>query len=334
MCNNKENSERLYYIDYLKAISLCAIILAHVNAPLILSQLRSFDVILMVICSGILASRSNRKVFDGFAAYFISRCKRLLIPTYIFLCVYFIFSAIVGEKQNVLVILDTFLLQKTGIGYTWIIMIYLICAAGLPVIKKIPPLPTAYIAWIVLLFVQEIICYFKLFEFSHYVESIVYYIIPYLFVFWLGYWYFELKESSKIMMLLACISTLILYGHIAYAKGEILLVSQYKYPPRLPYVLYGILISGILIDLLKRIKTSKEYWLITFLSKWSLWIYLWHIIPVKISERMLAAEELWMLRFFFVVVITGIIMFVHCKIVEVIQEKYGDKNRLIRYLRG
>ena len=48
------------YIDFLKTLGLFCIILAHVNAPGFVMQLRNFDVPLMVILSGMLAATSNR----------------------------------------------------------------------------------------------------------------------------------------------------------------------------------------------------------------------------------------------------------------------------------
>ena len=42
-------------VDILKTVGIISIILAHVNPPNAITQLRNFDVILLVILSGILA---------------------------------------------------------------------------------------------------------------------------------------------------------------------------------------------------------------------------------------------------------------------------------------
>ena len=52
-------SKRLFYIDLLKTIGLLAVILAHVNPPIWLKQMRSFDVSLLVIVSGYLAGMGS-----------------------------------------------------------------------------------------------------------------------------------------------------------------------------------------------------------------------------------------------------------------------------------
>lgn len=81
-------NKRLYYIDWLKTISLFAIVVAHVQAPNIIAQIRSFDVILMVVCSGLLANRSNSAKSMSYLEYVVSRVKRLVLPTWIFLIIY------------------------------------------------------------------------------------------------------------------------------------------------------------------------------------------------------------------------------------------------------
>lgn len=71
-----ESKQRLYYIDFLKALGLTGIIIAHVAPPNWLMWLRSFDVPLMVIISSILAQRSYKKYSgnkQSIHAYCISR---------------------------------------------------------------------------------------------------------------------------------------------------------------------------------------------------------------------------------------------------------------------
>lgn len=52
---------RIGYIDFLKTLGLLLLILAHVDAPAFILQLRCFDVPLMVILSGILAKDSYKR---------------------------------------------------------------------------------------------------------------------------------------------------------------------------------------------------------------------------------------------------------------------------------
>ena len=333
--DNNIKDGRIYYIDYLKAIALYAIVIAHVAAPNVLSQLRSFDVILMVICSGLLAEKNTKKFKKGYGDYFISRIKRLIIPTWAFLMVYFLFSYFIGQKQGLKVIIDTFLFQQTGIGYTWIILVYLVCALSLPIVNKINPNLFGGIFWGVLLLLQEIICKCKFITSNHYLESICCYIIPYVFAYWCGYWFEKMSKSIRtgivggsFIIVLSCTVAMV------YRDKSILRISDFKFPPRLYYWSYGILISCLLLVLFKKLKISHESRLIAFISRWSLWIYLWHIIPVKIAERVFVGSNLWIVRFIFVVAATSLIMLFWCNFVKIIQKQCTGKTDLIKYMKG
>ena len=72
-------------IDYLRFVGLSLIILAHASVPFTLTQIRCFDVPLMIFISGLTASQ---KTFPSYGKYIVSRTKRLLVPVYIFLTLY------------------------------------------------------------------------------------------------------------------------------------------------------------------------------------------------------------------------------------------------------
>lgn len=81
---------RIYFIDYLKVLGLLLVILAHVQAPDFIMQVRSFDVTLLVFISAYLASIRNKNI--GNMTYFTKRFKRLVFPTWIFLCIFLLFN--------------------------------------------------------------------------------------------------------------------------------------------------------------------------------------------------------------------------------------------------
>ena len=74
-------------IDLLRFVGLSCIIFAHIDAPFVLNQLRCFDVPLMLFVSGLTCS--GRSIPDYFG-YMLKRTKRLLIPTWSFLLVWFV----------------------------------------------------------------------------------------------------------------------------------------------------------------------------------------------------------------------------------------------------
>lgn len=75
--------KREKYIDVLKVIGLLGIILAHVQPPEVLFQLRNFDVVLMILVSAYLGLQSKKS--EKLISYLIKRFKRLVIPTWIFI---------------------------------------------------------------------------------------------------------------------------------------------------------------------------------------------------------------------------------------------------------
>ena len=78
------------YINFLKTIALLCIILAHVNPPTIVFQIRNFDVVLMMLISSYLGLISKKNY--NYFSYILSRIKRLIIPTWIFLTIFFIIN--------------------------------------------------------------------------------------------------------------------------------------------------------------------------------------------------------------------------------------------------
>ena len=79
--------KRKINLDILKTIGLLCIILAHINPPKVLFQIRNFDVVLMIIISAYLGL-SNRKIENPFS-YIGNRFCRLVIPCWLFLLLFF-----------------------------------------------------------------------------------------------------------------------------------------------------------------------------------------------------------------------------------------------------
>ena len=85
--NNAQTKNRFAHIDRLKVLGLLLVILAHVDLPAWLAQIRSFDVPLLVFLSACLA----RKSFVGGCViqYYRKRFFRLAVPAWVFAVYYF-----------------------------------------------------------------------------------------------------------------------------------------------------------------------------------------------------------------------------------------------------
>lgn len=78
--------DRDEYVDFLRSLGLLLLIIAHTRAPQWLTNIRTFDVPLMVFISA-LCYKSLR---GDYLAYCLKRFKRIYIPVFIFLNLFFI----------------------------------------------------------------------------------------------------------------------------------------------------------------------------------------------------------------------------------------------------
>lgn len=86
--------EKSYLIYLLKFIGLCAVILCHVNPPHQVYNLRNFDVTMLVFASGMGFAAGRKNYLESPQSYLLyvwKRIKRLVLPTWLFLLVYFVF---------------------------------------------------------------------------------------------------------------------------------------------------------------------------------------------------------------------------------------------------
>ena len=135
-------SKRNIKIDIIKIIGLLAVILAHTKVPnQYIFQLRNFDVALLVFVSGYLSYSSFSKT-NNYFEYLWKRIKRLIIPTWIFLIIYFCILLFnnhvfgITFPYNLSQIKDSFLLLE-GIGYIWVVRVYFLSALIVPFLIKI-----------------------------------------------------------------------------------------------------------------------------------------------------------------------------------------------------
>lgn len=290
--------ERNISIDILKTLGILCIILAHVNPPNMIFQIRNFDVSLMVILAAFLGKQSYNKNTNHFK-YLAKRIMRLVLPVWIFLTIFFgvMFSLnFLGFKINILdfkKILESYLLLD-GIGYVWIIRVYILCCIGMLILIKASKIIKPTLLKIILVFVYiayEILYYF-IEEKNFILEYFIYNIIPYGIV--CTYIGLELKNMSnkkilKISLIMISIF-IILATYFSMSQGHFVITNNYKYPPRLYYLSYAIGISLLLYYLIDRknifnIKKRLNNSIIIFISSHSMWIYLWHILFIFIINK-------------------------------------------------
>ena len=265
------------------------IILAHVGPPGIIFQLRNFDVPLMVIVSGM----SFGLAFKGeqYSQYVWKRIKRLVFPVWIFLSIYFLFLfALQADDLNFRMVLSSYFLIG-GIGYVWIIRVFLLVALLAPFIylfHKNTKSDSRYLS--------KLLAVFFLYEFCRYyfipyltgdmgeiVSLVFFYAIPYSILFALGLRIPTINNKNNMMFFLVVSILFVgIASMLAYIHGEFMATQQYKYPPSIYYFSYAISVSVFLWIVSSKIwkvvsRNRKAKSLILFMAQNSIWIYLWHI---------------------------------------------------------
>lgn len=235
------------FIDVLRGIGLLMVILAHVQPCGIVYELRTFDVVLMVFVSGLTFSV---KPDFNYWQYLKKRTSRLIIPTYIFLSVFFLLSWVFTSHHESL---SNMLLSYTligGIGYVWIIRIFLLIMIVAPLLNKLInhlPLTLFFFVQITILIATD--SFYEIsshspFAIKRFLEIILIptlgYSVPYCVALRLKQ-IGNIKEILKLMTIVLAFSGLYFYLH-----GDSILINDYKTPPRTLYLAYGILVSLLL----------------------------------------------------------------------------------------
>lgn len=312
--------KRNYEIDFLKVLGLLLIILAHTKIPKIASQFRSFDVPLMVIISAILAKKTYNR--ETTIKYWKKRYFRLVIPTHIFLVSFFIIMFLFSrENLTYKLMVNSFLLLHNSIGYVWIILVYFMCALLIPIIDKIDiTKKNIKIGIVIIYLLYEILVYFKFNFTNNLFYSIFYFIIPYGIITILGYHYDKLTKKNKLYISISCLIFNIVFMLInLIINQKYVLYTDYKYPPTFYFLSYGVFMSILLIEVVRKRNMGFNK-LVNFISQNSLWIYLVHILVLKLLETLLPNIN-WMTQYILIVEITLVMIFMKNLCINVIEKK-------------
>lgn len=288
--------DRNLTIDYMRCLGILLIILAHSSPPNLIFQLRNFDVVMMVIIISLSYKISTGKRKIRYKDYLIKRTKRLILPTYLFLVIYYFISFILSILKpelysffNFRTIISSFLLLD-GFGYIWIIRIYFLLSMSLPFIMKLESkIRSNYIFFFICFFM---LCFQELMIIYFYNERIIMRIFDYLYFDIFGYiligaisirGFFNKGEKEKLKLVLIVIFLFVILSNFFNFFN----LQGLKYPPRLYYLLYGLMCTMILYFVINRYskKTpSKCEGVILFISNYSLELYFWHIIYIYILK--------------------------------------------------
>ena len=314
------------YIDIAKFIGMMCIILAHVSPPPIVGQIRNFDVPLMVIISGILAVEAYERMKQNdvsCAKYIGKRFIRLVLPTWVFLVTFVAIRVIFSNDLSVSDVINSFLLGREGVGYVWVIMVYLICAILVPLLNKVNIFSLKHVFIIGAAYLlYEAVCTSNFTTTVGAIDDILLYIVPYGILTLFGMNYEKISKKARILtavcVFVVCVG--IACG-LYLQKGQFIYTQEWKYPARIYYLSYAVSVSIFVLELLRRIpQRLADSKFIRFVSGHSLWIYLWHILMLWVIPQMF-----WPVRFVLVFISSCAFVFLQDKLVCFLEKKSFPK---------
>lgn len=286
--------ERDVRIDILRAIAIISIIIAHSNPTSFIFEIRNFDVVLMVILTGLSYYIScNTKDID-YTKYIIKRFKRLIIPTWIFLTIFFFIFYILSilTKNKFYFDLKTIIYSYTlidGIGYVWIMRILFIVSLLSPIILSISNKIESNLKYFIFLLMIYIVYHYAVIRISEFngiiailIEELILYSMGWGIIASIGIRLYRIDTKELKLYLIIFISIFI--GSAIFYNFES--IQNYKYPPTIYYMSYGISVS-ILFNILiknKYVYNIFDNSFIMYNSFNSIWIYFWHILAIYILD--------------------------------------------------
>ena len=245
------NRTRDLTIDFLRTIGILCIILAHCQPPKLIYELRNFDVPLMVFVSGFCAnSFSNKYKFYG--KYVIDRFIRLILPTWIFLTLYFTIRFTAGFPLPTRNIISAYLMLDQAVIGVWIIRVFFFMSLLTPLVGYLSKHYNSFITLFILLSLNELFFYLMHYFnqsvlFLEAYKIILLYNLAYGYVLFAGFNWNNLDLSHKIFYLLFFSAIFILCcAYLFKQNGALIPLSGYKFPPELYYLSYALSFSMIL----------------------------------------------------------------------------------------
>lgn len=301
-------SGRDSYIDFLRASGLLLLVVAHTWPPAWLFNVRTFDVPLMVFIS----AACYNPLRGGYLAYCKKRIKRIYRPVLVFLTLFFILeltSLVVFGKPKIAwttVLGSYMLLNSPSIGYVWIMRVFLMMALILPLLynlmQNLGAVSTCcVIGGIIIMqhFLTEVVGIIDNQIVKFVLDETLLYAVGYSAIAILGLKIQIFKQSDLVGLMIACALAI---GLFVYSHNMEFDPQAYKYPPQSLYLLYGIFASSFLWFLKPLYKSWRMDMVFRYLSENSMWIYLWHIIPVMAIACWADVEGMWLIRYLIVLV--------------------------------
>jgi peptidoglycan/LPS O-acetylase OafA/YrhL len=311
--------QRVASFDVLRFLGLAGVILAHVNPPGWVMQLRNFDVVLLVLLSGATAHEASGQRTAAVAQLSVWRDRflRLALPTWVFLLFYFGIIALQGMLTGGGFLFSTREVVTSftfgdGIGYVWIIRLFILLALVTPWIVAWDKRCVSHVRYVMACF--GVLAGYQLLSMAvpntrnewldFMLHEVLYATLAYGAVFALGVRLSRLPVRGVVGMSLLAWVVYFGYGISFYENAVWPSTNNFKYPPHGYYLSYGLAAGLLCYVALDRMAWAR--WVPPVVARWgalTMWIYLWHIFMLYV-QSMLTARGLfpahWAVAFGFV----------------------------------
>lgn len=248
----------------------------------------------MVLLMGTSYYLSSRGKTLNYPNYVIKRFNRLIIPTWIFLTIFFTVFLILAliTRTNfefgVKSIISSYALIG-GIGYVWIMRVFFLIALVNPIILFCSNRVKCNMNYFVLLAIIYLV-YLGIINVNLHLDGVARFIFENIILVSIGWGLIaavgiRLKQLSRKELLLGASSFLLIFIFLMI-KYNFESTQAYKYPPTMYYMSYGLFVSFVLLLILdiKCVYDFCDNRIVKYISLNSLTLYYWHIIPVYILD--------------------------------------------------
>jgi peptidoglycan/LPS O-acetylase OafA/YrhL len=326
--------ERDKTIDFLRGVSIILIVLIHVLSnyssyqfPSILARYLHFVEALLVFCSGasLAYSHASFKGFTDILSFLKKRLARFYLPWWLFLVVFllvnFVFDFLAHAPfryafQQILKMIFVFGVGG-AMGYGWILLLLLALSLLYPLIIKLAE-KTGYEKMFFLLVLFSFLMHYiySLNMLNGFVSAIFY--LQFLLPFFLGICYAKRKKVNLRAIAVVYFFLHIFMMYLLHVSGKSIVFTDYKYPPNLFFISYGVFMSLFLVLLFKQkgFKNIISNKIAEFYSRNSMWVYMWHILILGVAYQLFLPfkfmdnEPWWILKFLTVLLICTVIVLV------------------------
>lgn len=166
-------------------------------------------------------------------------------------------------------------------------------------------------------------------------SDIIAYIIPIVLIITVTFWI--MNSKTKKIAIFSLINFLIFLTclFIIYKKtGKFENTNYMKYPFRIYYLSYAFFVSSLLIIIFRNQKITNLLYnnMIQFISKSSLWIYLWHILFIIIFNNVCVSLN-WYIKYFCILILSIFVTCIQNEIMDIL-EKHNINREFINIFRG